>query len=133
MPLHVYIDSIPQDQHRYPTVGDYWRPAVKHYCLERTEIRVSEMQNEAFELCVAIHELVEEFLTRSRGIAEADITAFDIAFEKARAEGSLDEPGDSPDAPYHKEHIIATEIEKLVAAKLDINWDEYEAAINNLF
>lgn len=39
-----------------------------------------------------------------------------------------DDPGMLPDAPYHKEHILATAIEMLVAQALDIDWDEYEKA-----
>ena len=132
MPLHIYIDTIPHAAQRYETVGDYWRSELRTQSLGRTEIRVSELGNEAYELLVAIHEMVEEFLTRGKDISEAEITSYDVAYEAARTEESLEEPGDNPDAPYHKEHVTATEIEKFIAAKLGVNWAEYEQAVRNL-
>ena len=134
MALHTYIDTIPHRQQRYPTVGDYWRPAVQRTGLvERTEIRVSELGNEDYEFLISIHEQIEEYLTRKRGISEKVITAFDIAYETARQEGDDSEPGDAPDAPYRAEHQFATSIEKQLAIELGVNWFEYNEAINNLF
>jgi hypothetical protein len=98
---------------------------------ERLEVRVSDMGNEDYEFLIAIHELIEEHLTRKRGISEAAITAFDVAFEAARTADSTDEPGDSPNAPYRNEHIFATSIERLIAAELGVDWLSYSNKINN--
>ena len=43
-------------------------------------------------------------MNRHRGIAEPDILAFDVA------NPDLDDPGMSPEAPYHREHVKATAI-----------------------
>ena len=133
MALHIYIDTIQHEEQRYPTVGDYWRPQVPHHALKRLEVRVSDLGNEDYEFLVAIHELIEEHLTRKRGISEEAITKFDIAFEQNRTADSTDEPGDSPDAPYRNEHIFATSIERLVAAELGVDWVAYSDKINSLF
>ena len=133
MALHIYIDTIPHSEQRYPTVGDYWRPQVPANALKRLEVRVSDLENEDYEFLVAIHELIEEHLTRKRGISEDAITAFDVAYEAARTEDSINEPGDHPDAPYRKEHFFATSIERLIAAELGVDWMAYSAKIDNLF
>lgn len=133
MALHIYIDTTPHSEQRYPTVGDYWRPSIPKYALERLEVRVSDLGNEDYEFLVAIHELIEEHLTRKRGISEEEITKFDMAYEASRTPESIDEPGDHPDAPYNKEHIFATHIERLVAEELGVDWDAYSDKINSLF
>lgn len=133
MALHIYIDTIPHREQRYPTVGDYWRPMLCGYKgLHRLEVRVSDMQNEDYEFLVAIHELIEEHLTRKRGITEGEITAYDVQYEAARTSESIAEPGDNPDAPYHKEHVFATKIERLLADELGVDWDTYDSIVENL-
>lgn len=129
MSLYIYVDTIPHSNHRYPTVGDYWWSESQ----SRLEVRVSDFENADYEFLVAIHELIEAYLAKKRGISEDSITAFDVAFEEARTEDSIDEPGDHPDAPYRKEHFFATSIERLVAAELGVDWTVYEAKINSLF
>ena len=133
MALHIYIDTIPHSEQRYPTVGDYWRPKLFKNAIERLEVRVSDLGNEDYEFLVAIHELIEEHLTKKRGIPEEAITKFDIAFEQHRQTNSIEEPGDSPDAPYKCEHFFATSIERLIAAELGVDWLAYSAKINSLF
>jgi hypothetical protein len=123
--IRAYV--IPHDQHRYETVGDYWYPVEGE-----ADFRVSDMGNEDFEFLVLIHELIEAHLCRKRGISEPEIKAFDEAFEAARAEGNVDEPGFDPAAPYLREHTFATVIEKLVAQELEVDWKEYDEKINSL-
>ena len=124
--LNTEIKTIPHSHHRYPTCGDYY------YEDGKTKILVSDMKNEKYEFLVAIHEQVEEFLTKLRGIREEDITNFDKTFEHLRMDGDYSEPGDSIHAPYYLEHQFATIIEKLLAIELNVNWEDYEKAIINL-
>lgn len=79
-----------------------------------------------YEALVLIHELIEMFLTRHHGIKWEWIDAFDMAHPE------LDDPGADPRAPYHREHLAATRIEKLLALLLGVKWSEYEAAFNKL-
>ena len=122
--LKVDIKSIPHNEQRYETVGDWeempdwtWR------------IRVSEMKDWRYNLLVGIHELVEMALCKQRGISEPSITAFDMEFESNRDPGDETEPGDSPEAPYQREHFFATSIERLIAAELDVDWQTYDDAV----
>ena len=123
----ISIETIPHAQHRYETVGDYWHPTD-----DSVEVRVSDMGNPDYEFLVAIHELIELYLCKKRGIAEPDIKAFDEEFEAKREEGNEDEPGDSPLAPYQKEHQFATKIESQLAAELSVDWAAYGNAVMSL-
>lgn len=79
-----------------------------------------------YEFLVAVHELVEWYLTKKRGIKEDDITKFDKSFK------GKGEAGNNKKAPYHKEHRFATAIEVMVANELRIDWKEYEETLKNL-
>ena len=131
MSLHIYIDTIPHAEQRYPTVGDYWETTLRAGTKTR-EVRISEMGNADYEFLVSIHEQIEQHLCEKRGVTEASITSFDMEFEAKRTPESLDEPGDDLKAPYHKEHVFATWIERLVAQELGVNWDTYNDKVNSL-
>lgn len=124
----MHIESIPHESQRYPTVGDYW---LDENGVE--QVRVSEMPDWRYEALVVIHELIEMIITRHRGIAEEDITRFDIDFEESREKALVvGEPGDHPKAPYRREHFFATNLERLLAAELDVDWFEYDRFVDAL-
>jgi len=124
----MHIETIPHETQRYPTVGDYWLDEVGV-----EQIRVSEMMDWRYEVLVAVHEIVEMALTRHRGIAEQDITEFDIKFEQDKEKGLIGgEAGDNVNAPYRKEHFFATNLERLLAGELDVNWFEYDRYVDAL-
>ncbi|MBV9081976.1 MAG: hypothetical protein JOZ62_04815 [Acidobacteriaceae bacterium] len=128
MPLRMHIETIPHESQRYPTVGDYW-------CDENgiEQIRVSEMMDWRYEVLVAVHEIVEMALTRQRGISEEGITEFDVKFEENKSKGLVGgEAGDNVNAPYRKEHFFATNLERLFAAELGVDWFEYDRYVDAL-
>ena len=100
------------------TAGDYWRPTP-----DLLNIRVIGLNNSDYEFLIAIHEMIEEYICTKRGIKETDIQKFDQQCED-------DEPGDNPSAPYHKEHVFAECLERLLALELGVNWEEYGNAID---
>lgn len=110
--------------------GDYFIDpfGVKH-------IRVADMDNEDYALLVQIHELIEEHLTRRRGLTEPEIQAYDEQFEREQNDGlhpENAESGFSKDCPYLREHTIATGIEMQLAGIMGLDWQAYEDAVNNL-
>jgi hypothetical protein len=122
------IETIPHEKQRYPTVGDYW---LDEAGVE--QIRVSEMMDWRYEVLVAIHEIVEMALTRHRGIAEEANTEFDIRFEQDKEKRLVEgEPGDNVNAPYRNEHFFATNLERLFAGELGVNWFEYDRYVDAL-
>lgn len=127
MGLNICIKTIPHDQQRYETVGDWYYGADGSW-----QFRVSQMSNWRYEVLVAIHELVECALCRHAGIAQVEVDEFDKAFEARRQEGNTDEPGDALDAPYRLQHGIATGVERIVAMLMGVSWSAYDAEINSL-
>lgn len=125
--MEIHIKTIPHKDQRYETVGDYW---VDQNGVQ--QVRISDMGNDDYAFLVAMHELTELYLCQKRGILEPDITAFDKDFESNRPVGNTDEPGDSQDAPYRKEHFFATSIERLIAGEIGADWSEYDDAVTNL-
>lgn len=126
--MKVILSTTLHELQRYPTVGDWITDGRGHL----RDVRVSEMGNEDYHFLVGLHELVEGWLCAKRGITDADVTAFDEAFEAKRAPGNTDEPGDDPQAPYRREHQFATLIERLVAFELGVNWEHYDKTVVEL-
>ena len=126
--MTIHIQTIPHEQQRYPTVGDYWEePGGVE------QVRISELSDWRYEALVTVHELIEWFLTKHRAIAEQAISDFDIAFEQDKELGVvLGEAGDDPRAPYRREHFFATNVERLLAAELDVDWGAYETLVDGL-
>lgn len=118
--MRIVIESLPHGEQRYPTVGDWYRDATDYGALR---ISVSETTDPRDMLLVAIHELIEATLCEYRGISEQAVTDFDMANLES------DDPGSLPDAPYHREHVLAECVERLMARELDRNWQGYEAAL----
>lgn len=117
----IVVESLPHDQQRYPTCGDFLTDS------EGTlQVWVSQMKDWRYQSLVAIHEIIEATLCRAEGISEADIDAFDMGYS---GEG---EPGDDPQSPYRKQHLMATAIEKMVAAAIGVDWQDYESTVNTL-
>lgn len=128
--MNISIKTIPHAEQKYPTVGD-WRFEDNG----DLTIRISSMNNWKHELLVAFHEIAEVALCMDRNIATETVDAFDMNFEVERAEGKHgvdDEPGDSKDAPYRKEHFFATNVERMLAAELGVDWDDYNKAVVSL-
>ena len=125
--MKIVIESIPNNQQRYKTCGDWWIDKDGSW-----QIRVSEMSDWRYIFLVAFHELSEMAQCVHRDISEQDITNFDIQFEKEREQGLHtpdEEPGDSPNAIYKREHFIATNIERIQSDALQVDWGEYDRAV----
>lgn len=126
--LDIEIRTIPHKNQRYDTAGDY-------FIVNGTDkFRISDCGNWIFEVAIAIHELVEWAWVRKNNISIAMIDDFDIRFEEERGmgiHGPDDEPGDDPNAPYHRGHCFATAVERMVIAMLGESWENYCVAVES--
>ncbi len=120
-------ETIPNNKQRYPTVGDY---ATDIFGV--THFKISELENWKYEFLISIHEIIEKFLCKAAGVQEIDIDTFDIKYEKERPENDFSEPGNSEEAPYHRQHLVASYVENLLLRELGLNSIEYEKVINSL-
>jgi len=123
--MRILIESVPHDQQRYETCGDYTSDG------ETLTIKVSHTLDD-YDFLIAVHELVEAYLCQKRGISGEVIDAFDMAYEAKRPEGNTDEPGFDNDCPYRREHRFATGIERQIARELGVDWSRYEQRIHDL-
>jgi hypothetical protein len=124
--MKITIEVIKHEDQRYETVGDWvWNG-------DDLTIFVSSMDNWRYEMLVAFHEMAECLMCKHRGIAQEDVDNFDIQFEKLREDGDVSEPGDEPNAPYYREHQIATILERTLALELGVNWKQYDDTVVNL-
>jgi len=119
LPMETQIKVIPHSQQRYDTCGDYVGERDLY-------IMVSETQNEDYNFLIGLHEWIEAYLCKKRGIPFDAITKFDIEF-KGRGE-----PGNNREAPYKREHRFATKIEKMVCKELGCDWNQYDQAVQAL-
>lgn len=129
--MKVNIETIPHSEQRYDTCGDWWWEEGSVL-----QIRVSSLGDTYFEQLIAFHEYAEALMCSKEGIKEEDVSAFDKDFEKLRSIsphliGDM-EPGNMETAPYFKQHKQATNLERMFAMDLGVNWKQYEAAVNNL-
>jgi len=122
--MAISILDKPYEKMRYPTIGDWvFKPVSTGYTLH---IDVADLGDPRFNILVAFHEFIEAYLCNERGIAGASVDAWDLEHK-----GHPD-PGSIPNCPYYREHMFATILERAMAAELNINWDEYEAAIERI-
>ncbi len=113
--MNIDVKVIPHGRQRYETLGD-WLFDDK----TKLSITVSETGDWRMNTLIAVHEIIEAALCRNRGIAEMAVSHFDMNHPE------LDDPGNDPQAPYHREHVFAECVERLLAAELSVEWAEYE-------
>lgn len=130
--MKITIETIPHASHRYPTIGDWTvtrgpdaSPVIKIF----VSLEVGDWRAQAL---VAIHEVTEALMCIHDGVTQEQVDAFDIDFEKHRHPDNVDEPGDSKGAPYYKQHQYASAIERILAAQLDVDWNNYTKAVERL-
>ncbi len=120
-PMKIIIETIPHEQHRYTTVGDWF------YDSDGTlHIKVSALSDKRREWLIALHELVEVLTCEHDGITQKQVDDFDMAYK------GDDEPGDDSDAPYREQHCLATGIERILAARWGVDWKKYEDELFDL-
>jgi hypothetical protein len=129
---HIVIDIIPNEFQRYSTSGDYFYDKDDHGILH---VKVSDMDNDEYNELVAIHEMIEEMLTRNQGVTEPEIMAFDEKYEADRESGlhgDDEEPGFDSQSPYLRQHTIATGVEMILCGELGLSWTDYDKKVMSL-
>jgi hypothetical protein len=128
--MKIIIEFIPHSLQRYETVGDYFYDENGDL-----NIKVSDLGDEYMNRLVVLHELIEEAITKKRGITETEIMKFDLLFEEEAKYGKhpeIEEPGRDKRAPYRNEHIFAEIMERLFAQEMEIDWTDYDKEVMSL-
>jgi len=113
--MKIEVQIVPHRMQRYPTCGDYFLDDNNDI-----QIRISECPDWRVEAAVLVHELVELILVRRQDIALSDIDAWDKNYV------GDDEPGNNPCAPYHKPHVFADLVERMIVRELGMEWQYHE-------
>lgn len=122
--MKIIIETIDHKDQRYSTVGD-WVFESQTPGNQVLRIKVSKMSDWRHEACVIVHELAEVIMCMQAGITQEMVDKFDKDFEAHRHPDNVDEPGDSADAPYRRQHGIASGIERILGAELGVDWNAY--------
>jgi hypothetical protein len=110
----INVVTIPHIQQRYNTVGD-WQ--IKGDTLW---VYISATGNDSYNHALAVHETIEALLCIINGVSEESVDEFDMSHP------DLDEPGESPDAPYNIEHRVATDFEVRSIRASRVSFASYE-------
>jgi hypothetical protein len=112
--MKITLQTIPPSAIRYSTAGDwYWKD-------DELIIECPEHGNNpdsAFALL--LHELVEAWLCHRKGIAEEDVSGWDLAHPNSC------EPAEEKGSPYRAEHEVATIVEKIVCFARGMVWEKH--------
>ena len=119
----IQVDIITHKSQKYDTAGDYEQMRDGRWVLS-----ISRLTDWRYEACILIHELVEMCLTKHHNVDWKDIDIFDISGEGK----DHPDPGTLPSAPYHNEHILATQLEKKFAKMLGVDWKKYNEELDSL-
>jgi hypothetical protein len=101
--MRITIQTIDHKSQRYNTVGDWVFDQDGGIT-----IFISETGRDQWNICIAIHELVEAFLCKTNGITQEQVDKFDMGW---KPNDGFEEPGEDPRAPYFNEHSYASYVE----------------------
>jgi len=87
------------------------------------------MSHRDYEFLIAAHEMIEAYLAIHSGVSPEAVDRFDKAYEAKGKPSDKSEPGDDPNAPYHKQHLFAERIERMLADELGVSWDAYSREV----
>ena len=120
--MNVQMNVIPHQQQRYDTAGD-WQLDVEKDTLV---INISFLGDWKMEACLGIHELIEAIRCMADRVDQNLVDQWDLNFK------GKGEPGDDPAAPYHRQHVQASIVERTLARQLGVDWQRYEQKLEEL-
>ena len=113
-------------------------------------VAVADTGNWRCNFLLALHEAVEARLCVRHGVQQVVVDEWDQRYAarrarqlfEARASGLVDaqfaaevwpeEAGDAPMAPYHREHVWATHVERVASLLLLVRWQGYERVLRRM-
>lgn len=117
----IHIRFVPEAEQRYPTLGDWQIKPIHDTDDCYLDITVTQMPDQRYSWPIAVHELIEALLCHAAGITTEVVDAWDIT-----GPGSDDpDPGNMANAPYHREHVLATSLEIDFVHMLDMEESDY--------
>jgi hypothetical protein len=124
--MKIIVQTVQHQNQRYNTVGDWF--FSKEFIDTVLIIRISDLGDDKLNALIAIHELVEAILCKFNDpeITGEQVDQFDMSHPE------LKEPGEALDCPYMIPHLVASDVEKMIADRLKVDWNLYEGRIREL-
>lgn len=123
--MRILITEINHKNQRYDTAGD-WQFIKFSQKGEILKITVSKLTDPRYYYLVAIHEFIEAVLCKFMGITEEMVDKWDFDHPEEIDPGSLE------GCPYRNQHELATLMEKRISEMIGVDWNKYEAELENL-
>lgn len=120
--ISIILNTTEMNEMRYKSIDDWFDP-LEYEDFLQFKTYVADTGNMDYNFLVLMHALVEQYLCHKHKITDKEVTDFDMNHPE------LDDPGNSEDAPYHKEHMVANDIESMLSVALEVKWEDYEKAI----
>lgn len=118
--MNISIKTVPESEMRPEVNGADWYFDGQG----DLQVRVSPLSDWRREALLGIHEAVEAIMCKHNGVSQQAVDAFDLEYDKTH---TFDvNAGDDPQAPYVREHCLATAIERILCAELEVNWEQYD-------
>jgi hypothetical protein len=115
----VSIEIVPHEGQRYSTVGDWY---VEGSTLV---IKVSDFEDPRVRWAIGVHELIEALQCMQDGVTQEQVDEWDMG-----AGADCEDPGMHPSAPYHRQHVYATSVERRLITSLGLSWETYNRLVN---
>jgi hypothetical protein len=106
---------------RYYTYGDY-------YLKDNGDLKfeIVDHKNDDYNYLTLVHELLEYFLLRKKGVNINDIDTYDKIFEDdPERVAKYYEPGADPTCPYKVEHDYANKVVKELCDTTGVNYEDW--------
>lgn len=118
--MNINIKVIPESEQRREVSGCDWFWDGNG----DLQVRVSPLSDWRMEVLLGIHEAVEALMCKHNGVTQKSVDEFDIEFDRNHPDDVA--AGDDPQAPYRREHCLATAIERILCAELGVVWKNYD-------
>jgi hypothetical protein len=127
--MKITIEFIDHEDQRYDTPGDWFYTPSGNLIVRISQTEIPEYNN-----LMAIHELVEALLCAHDGVRQRAVDRFDAAWKPRRlADGTpILECGEDPEAPYHEQHVVAEQVERIAAQAMAVHWPSYAHVIDKI-
>jgi hypothetical protein len=90
------------------------------------QVRICPMSDPRMEIALALHEAFEAVLCLHDGVTVKQVDEFDKQYDLDHEDDNDIEAGDDPKAPYRVQHSLATAVERIYVAHVDLSWREYD-------
>jgi hypothetical protein len=127
--MNIIIKTIPPTEMREGVDGADWYVDAAG----DLQVRICPMSDPRMEMALKLHEAFEAILCLHDGVTVKQVDEFDRQYDLDHPDETDCEAGDDPEAPYAKQHSLATAVERIYTAHVGLNWRLYDDELNETY